>query len=143
MSAARYFPWADGITAIVPTFRRREALLAALPNHLLLRDIAELVIVDDGSDDGTSEALAAIGFPRVRVIRHPVNRGLPAARNTGAQAATTDWVIFSRTTVASLRTTRRYCDRLPTTTVQMWWVRLGPSPRCSVRPAASWSPASR
>lgn len=82
------------ISAVIPTFRRRDALLVALPNHLAMTGIDELVVVDDGSDDGTSQAVAALGLDRVTVIRHAVNRGLPAARNTGAAAAKGEWVIF-------------------------------------------------
>ena len=82
------------ITAVVPTYRRREALLAALPNHLALQGVSELVVVDDGSDDGTAEAVEALALERVRVVRHEVNRGLPAARNTGAAVARGDWVLY-------------------------------------------------
>src|SRR5688572_28545877 len=82
------------ITAVIPTYRRRDALLASLANHLALNAIAEVIVVDDGSDDGTAEAVRALALPRVRVISHDQNRGLPAARNTGARAATTDWILY-------------------------------------------------
>lgn len=82
------------VTAVIPTFRRREALLQALPNHLALQGIADIVVVDDGSDDGTYEAVISAAHRRVRVVRHARNRGLPAARNTGAAAASTEWVVF-------------------------------------------------
>jgi GT2 family glycosyltransferase len=42
----------------------------------------ELVVVDDGSTDGTSHALAAIDDPRLVVVRHDANRGLVAALET-------------------------------------------------------------
>ena len=42
------------------------------------------VVVDDGSADGTSD----VGYRHgVRVVRHPVNRGLAAARNSGLSAS--------------------------------------------------------
>ena len=47
----------------------------------------ELVVVDDGSTDGTRERLAAIDDPRLRVIRLEPNRGVVAARNAGVAAA--------------------------------------------------------
>lgn len=83
-----------GVTAVIPTYRRREAALASVPNHLALTGVHELLYVDDGSPDGTADALEALGHPRVRVVRHAQNRGLPAARNTGAAGATTEWVVF-------------------------------------------------
>lgn len=45
----------------------------------------ELIVVDDGSSDGTAGVLARIGprFPDLRVVRHPVNKGYGAALKTG------------------------------------------------------------
>ena len=82
------------ISVVIPTYRRRESLLAALPNHLALAGVGEIVVVDDGSDDGTTEAVQALQLDRVRVIRHARNLGLPAARNTGAAAAQGEWVLY-------------------------------------------------
>jgi glycosyltransferase involved in cell wall biosynthesis len=48
----------------------------------------ELIIVDDGSIDSTSMQLRALNDHRLRVIRNPVNKGLPAALNVGINAAT-------------------------------------------------------
>lgn len=55
----------------------------------------ELVVVEDGSRDGTEEIVNR--FSRsvrqsVRLIRHPENRGLPATRNTGIEAALGSWI---------------------------------------------------
>jgi glycosyltransferase involved in cell wall biosynthesis len=47
----------------------------------------EWVVADDGSGDGTPELLEALGDPRVRVLRRPVNGGPSAARNTAIAAA--------------------------------------------------------
>ncbi|HET9141222.1 glycosyltransferase family 2 protein, partial [Actinophytocola sp.] len=54
----------------------------------------ELVIVDDGSSDGTAPLLAAIDDPRVSVHTHPVNRGKGAAIRTAAGAATGTHVVM-------------------------------------------------
>ena len=82
------------VTAILPTYERAAALRVTLPRFLALRGIAEVIVVDDGSTDDTPAVLAAIDDPRLRVIRHATNRGSPAARNTGAEAAQTDWVVY-------------------------------------------------
>jgi dolichol-phosphate hexosyltransferase len=54
----------------------------------------EIVIVDDGSRDGTSELLDAIDDPRVAVHRHPLNRGKGAAIRTAAERATGDYLVI-------------------------------------------------
>lgn len=47
----------------------------------------ELIIVDDGSRDGTAARLTRLNDPRIRVLHHPRNRGLGAALNTALAAA--------------------------------------------------------
>ena len=47
----------------------------------------ELIVVDDGSTDATSQILQALAHPRARVIRHPRNMGKGAALRTAAVAA--------------------------------------------------------
>lgn len=54
----------------------------------------ELVIVDDGSRDGTPAVLAALDDPRVSVHTHPVNRGKGAAIRTAADRATGTHVVM-------------------------------------------------
>lgn len=56
-----------------------------------IRERLELIVVDDGSADGTSDTARKLG---ARVIRHPVNRGLAAARNSGVAGASAPIVAF-------------------------------------------------
>jgi glycosyltransferase involved in cell wall biosynthesis len=54
----------------------------------------ELVIVDDGSRDGTAEVLGALDDPRVSTHLHPRNRGKGAAIRTAAERATGDYMVI-------------------------------------------------
>lgn len=80
-------------TAIVPTFNREEYLpetLRALQSQHL--PFTEIIVIDDGSDDGTEE-LVKREFPMIRYVKTP-NRGVPHARNLGAQLADSEWITF-------------------------------------------------
>ena len=69
-------------------------LLAALPE---VAERFEVIAVDDGSRDRTYERAAAVAArdPRVRVVRHPVNRGYGAAVWTGLTSGTMEYAFFT------------------------------------------------
>ena len=81
------------LTIAVPVYNERERVASAL-KELLSTPMpveTEVIVVDDGSSDGTWEELAHIGLPeQVRVIRHERNRGKGAALRTAIAAATGD-----------------------------------------------------
>ncbi|MGQ0736167.1 MAG: glycosyltransferase family 2 protein [Acidobacteriota bacterium] len=80
------------IVVVLPAYNEAVALPRLLAR---LRDVApqlphpvHVVVVDDGSSDGTPDAVARVlGGPPVRVASHGVNRGLHAALDTGLRAA--------------------------------------------------------
>ncbi|MDP9179011.1 MAG: glycosyltransferase family 2 protein [Gemmatimonadota bacterium] len=85
------------ITIVIPTFNRVRALEAVWPSYLRHPDVARIIVVDDGSTDGTKtmvERLARSASVPVQVIRHADRRGQPASRLTGITAATTEWILF-------------------------------------------------
>jgi glycosyltransferase involved in cell wall biosynthesis len=83
------------VSIVIPT-RDRGALLAqTIQTALWQRDVAlEVVVVDDGSVDDTSDVVERVRDARVRSIRHEVSRGVSAARNRGVAEATGEWIGF-------------------------------------------------
>jgi len=78
------------VTAIMPTFNQKRYLQAALDT--VVDQVDELIVVDDGSTDGTEELL---DVNKYLVVRHEENRGTAEAINTGLRYATGDlltWV---------------------------------------------------
>lgn len=85
------------VSVIIPTYNRRESLRRALDTVLVQEGLdwtfrAEVLVVDDGSTDGTPDVVRA--YDKVQYLRHDVNRGPSAARNTGVAAATGEYVAF-------------------------------------------------
>jgi glycosyltransferase involved in cell wall biosynthesis len=81
------------VSVIIPTHNRCR-LLPATIDSVLAQDYFpfELIVVDDGSTDATSELLRGYGA-RLRVVRQ-ANRGAAAARNSGIAAARHDLLAF-------------------------------------------------
>ncbi|MBV9104210.1 MAG: glycosyltransferase [Candidatus Eremiobacteraeota bacterium] len=78
---------------VIATRNRREALLRSLA-HLMEEDPSvPIIVVDNGSNDGTSEQVRR-SFTGVHVVTLPSNRGA-AARNVGARMASTPYVAFN------------------------------------------------
>jgi glycosyltransferase involved in cell wall biosynthesis len=83
------------VTVVIPTHNRKELLDRTLRSVLAQEDVdLSVVVVDDGSADGTEAFVQALADPRVSVVRHPEARGVSAARNTGIARATTTWLAF-------------------------------------------------
>lgn len=79
------------ISVVIPSHNRAHTLPRALDSVLAQRTPpSEIVVVDDGSTDGTA-ALLADRYPDIRYLRQP-NRGVSAARNRGIRAARGEWI---------------------------------------------------
>jgi glycosyltransferase involved in cell wall biosynthesis len=80
------------VAIIVPAYNAATTLAATLDTALAQDGVDEIVVVDDGSRDGTL-AVACRYEPRVRVLTGP-NQGVSAARNRGAAETTAPWLLF-------------------------------------------------
>ena len=85
------------ITILIPTYNRIRALEAVWPSYFVHPDVARVIVIDDGSTDGTSERVAELARSApipVEVIRHDLQLGQPASRRTAIAAADTEWLLF-------------------------------------------------
>ncbi len=84
------------VSVVVPTYQRRRLVGEALASVLVQSEADfEVIVVDDGSTDGTLESLAPLAArdPRVRLLRKG-NGGTASARNAGLDAACAEWTAF-------------------------------------------------
>ena len=83
------------VTVIVPTYNRAHLVSRAIRSVLAqtFQDW-ELEVVDDGSTDNTSTVVEAFRDDRIHYLKLEVNRGAPAARNTGLRAARGAYLAF-------------------------------------------------
>lgn len=82
------------VTAVIPLYNKEREIARALRSALnQTRPVAQVIVVDDGSRDGSVQAVQALDDPRVRLLRQP-NAGPSGARNRGVAAATTEYVAF-------------------------------------------------
>jgi glycosyltransferase involved in cell wall biosynthesis len=84
------------VSVVIPTRNRWELLSRhGLASALGQEDVeVEVIVVDDGSDDGSAERLEELGDPRVRVLRRPERGGQALALNAGVGAARGEWLAF-------------------------------------------------
>ncbi len=90
------------ISIIIPVYKVEayiEECLASVVAQSDAKANIECIIVDDCSPDGSMDIVRRFvdnyqGAVQFRLLRHEVNRGLSAARNTGVEAATGDYVFF-------------------------------------------------
>ncbi|WP_189190787.1 bifunctional polysaccharide deacetylase/glycosyltransferase family 2 protein [Streptomyces albiflavescens] len=81
------------VTVIVPAYNEKECIANTLKSLAKSTHPIEIVVVDDGSEDNTSEIAESLGMPNVRVIRQE-NAGKPAALNNGVRNASYDIVVM-------------------------------------------------
>jgi glycosyltransferase involved in cell wall biosynthesis len=82
------------VSVVIPTYERKEKAPTAIRSVLgqTFSDL-EIVVVDDGSTDGTGEALKEAFGDRIRYYAQ-TNQGVSAARNRGIEEARGEWIAF-------------------------------------------------
>ncbi len=81
------------LSVIIPCYNEVGTVERVVAAVLASPFTAEVIIVDDGSTDGTRGLLATLDEPNVRVIFHEYNQGKGAALRTGFRHATAEYVI--------------------------------------------------
>lgn len=78
---------------VIPAYNEEEGLPLVVREYLDVVD--EVIMVDDGSSDGTFQAAQALVCGKVKLLRHEVNQGKVAALRTGVLQASGDVIIFT------------------------------------------------
>lgn len=83
------------ISVVIPVYNRARFIGAAIDSILAqtVHDL-ELILVDDGSTDGSQQIIQAYTDPRLRLIQNPYNQGIAASRNRGIEAAEGRYLAF-------------------------------------------------
>ncbi|NEU07705.1 glycosyltransferase [Flavihumibacter sp. R14] len=83
------------VSIVIPSYNRSELLLEAIASVVgQTYPHWELIIVDDGSTDGTADAVARLSDQRIKVIRQPHTGHIGIIRNEGIRQSTGSWVAF-------------------------------------------------
>lgn len=80
------------ISVVIPLYNKKGKILRAIEsidNQTVQPQ--EIIIIDDGSTDGSAQQVQDLQHPLVKLIRQP-NQGVSAARNSGIHAATNEWI---------------------------------------------------
>lgn len=78
---------------VVPAYNEEKGLPMVMQEYQDFVD--EIIVVDDGSSDGTFQVAERQAYGKIRLFRHEENRGKVAALRTGVQHATGDVIVFT------------------------------------------------
>ncbi|WP_329618298.1 bifunctional polysaccharide deacetylase/glycosyltransferase family 2 protein [Streptomyces brevispora] len=93
----RGFSWGEPVTrpvtVLVPAYNERECIANTVHSLVASDYPVEVIVIDDGSTDGTADIVEAMRLPNVRVVRQR-NAGKPAALNNGIAHARHDIIVM-------------------------------------------------
>lgn len=78
-------------SVVIPAKNESGSISSLIKQLLALNGLKEIIVVDDGSTDGTGDIAEKLG---AKVVRHPYSKGNGAAIKSGARAATGDVLLF-------------------------------------------------
>lgn len=81
------------VSVVIPAKNAAAYIGETIDSALMQGGVSEIIVVDDGSTDGTEAIVRAIRDPRLRLMRNDAS-GVSAARNLGARNARGDWLVF-------------------------------------------------
>jgi glycosyltransferase involved in cell wall biosynthesis len=82
------------LSVVIPVYNEAPTIRSVLASVLESPLVTEVILVDDGSTDGSGEILETLADPpRVRILRHPRNRGKGAALRSGFAVAEAEVVV--------------------------------------------------
>ena len=84
------------LSVVVPVYNERNTVVEVL-RRIRATELAvakEVIVVNDGSTDGTAKVLSALEDSTVRILSHPTNRGKGAAIRSGLEKASGDLVLI-------------------------------------------------
>ncbi len=81
------------VTAIVPAYNERPRIEVVLSALLRAQYISEIIVVDDGSSDGTADFVKKM-FPSVRFLANETNRGKAFSMNRGVEESSGGIIFF-------------------------------------------------
>ena len=83
------------ISVIIPTYNDAETIPRAISSVLgQTVPVDEIIVVDDASEDNTGAVVRAFDHDRVQYVKHDQNQGGSAARNTGFEHSTGDYIAY-------------------------------------------------
>ncbi|SED21621.1 glycosyltransferase [Streptomyces sp. KS_5] len=93
----RGFRWGPQVTepvsVLVPAYNEAKCIENTVRSLMASEHPIEVIVIDDGSSDGTARIVEAMGLPNVRVVRQ-MNAGKPAALNRGLANARYDIIVM-------------------------------------------------
>ena len=83
------------VSIVIPCYNGSEFISDAIGTVLSQSyENWEIIVIDDGSEDGSVDVVGGFEDDRIRLLRHSENRGIAATRNTGIEAASGEFVAF-------------------------------------------------